>query len=82
MDLFMDRQNIINIITGLCCFHIDEQNSIEETSGISHCGFLPSNIAVRMTGVRKYFAYKIVDRLINTHNERESFAIAIYGSWL
>ena len=63
------------------CFHIVEQNSIEETSGISHCGFIPSNIAVRMVGVRKKFAYKIVDRLINTHNEKESFAIAIYGSW-
>ena len=62
-------------------FHIVEQNSIEEISGISHCGFIPSNIAVRMVGVRKNFAYKIVDKLINTHNEKESFAIAIYGSW-
>lgn len=61
--------------------YIFEQNHVEKITCISQCGFLQSNRVVNLTGIRKSFAYMIVDRLINTHNDKESFAIVIYGSW-
>lgn len=61
--------------------YIFEQNQVEKNTSIPQCGFLQSNRVVNLTSIRKSFAYMIVDRLVNTHNDKESFAIVIYGSW-
>lgn len=47
----------------------------------SSLGFLQSNEEIQMRGIRKNFAYKVTDRLIATHNDKESFAVVIYGAW-
>lgn len=58
-----------------------EQVSHCKFSDVTSLGFIQSNEEIQMRGIRKNFAFKIVGRLLATYNDKESFAIVVYGSW-
>lgn len=62
-------------------FYCLDQRMCHQMPKTSSLGFLQSNEKIQMRGIRKNFAYKVTDRLIATHNDKESFAVVIYGAW-
>lgn len=62
-------------------FYCLDQRMCHLMSDASSLGFLQSNEEIQMRGIRKNFAYKVTDRLLATHNDKESFAVVIYGVW-
>lgn len=54
----------------------------EKTDKPNEAGFISNTTSVqKLDEVRRQYAIQLVDRLRNTRNEEEAFAVAINGSW-